>query len=55
MGMDQMAMQGLYNNFGGPGMMNGMNMGMGFDGGQGAFGGRVQWSAAGSLERWRSR
>ena len=40
MGMDPMAMsQGMFNNFGGAGMMNGMNMGMGFDAGQGAFGG----------------
>ena len=53
MGMDPMAMsQGMYNNFGGPGMMNGMNMGMGFDAGQGAFGGfsgqpQAAWNAGG--------
>ncbi|KAL9125751.1 MAG: hypothetical protein Q9217_005098, partial [Psora testacea] len=46
MGMDPMAMsQGMYNGFGGPGMMNGMNMGMGFDAGQGAFGGPQAWNA----------
>ena len=40
MGMDPMVMaQGMFNNFGGPGMMNGMNMGMGFDAGQGGFDG----------------
>ena len=41
MGMDPMAMSnGMYGGFGGQGMgMNGMNMGMGFDAGQGAFGG----------------
>ena len=40
MGMDPMAMaSGMFNNFGGPGMMNGMNMGLGFDAGQGAMGG----------------
>ena len=41
MGMDPMAMsQAMYGGFGGPSMgMNGMNMGMGFNAGQGAFGG----------------
>ena len=41
MGMDPMAMSnGMYSGFGGQGVgMNGMNMGMGFDAGQGAFGG----------------
>ena len=41
MGMDPVAMsQGIYGGFGGQGMgMNGMNMGMGFNAGQGAFGG----------------
>ena len=41
MGMDPMSMsQGMYAAFGGQGMdMNGMNMGMGFDAGQGGFGG----------------
>lgn len=48
MSMDPMAMnhalsQSMYGGFGGPGMgmngMNGMNMGMGFNAGQGAFGG----------------
>ncbi|KAL9632382.1 MAG: hypothetical protein Q9164_005356, partial [Protoblastenia rupestris] len=46
MGMDPMAMsQGMYNGFGGPGMISGMNMGMGFDAGQGAFGGPQAWNA----------
>ena len=46
MGMDPVIMsQGMYNGFGGPGMMNGMNMGMGFDAGQGAFGGPQTWNA----------
>ncbi|KAL6716904.1 hypothetical protein ACLMJK_004816 [Lecanora helva] len=40
MGMDPMSMSQMYNGFGGQGMgMNNMNMGMGFDAGQGAFGG----------------
>ena len=40
MGMDPMAMPQMYGGFGGQGMgMNSMNMGMGFDAGQGAFGG----------------
>ena len=41
MGMDPMAMsQGMFGGFGGPGMgINGMNMGMGFDAGQNAYGG----------------
>ena len=40
MGMDPMAMSQMYNGFGGQGMgMNNMNMGVGFDAGQGAFGG----------------
>ena len=54
MGIDPMVMsQGMYNNFGGPSMMNGMNMGMGFDAGQGAFGGgfngqpQAAWNAGG--------
>ena len=56
MAMDPMAMsQGIYNNFGGMGMMNGMNMGMGFDAGQGAFGGglngqtQAAWNAGGQV------
>ncbi|KAL9100101.1 MAG: hypothetical protein Q9163_004491 [Psora crenata] len=45
MSMDAMGMsQGMYNGFGGPGMMNGMNMGMGFDAGQGAFAGTQAWN-----------
>ena len=53
MAMDPMAMsQGMYNSFGGPGMMNGMNVGMGFDAGQGVFGGfsgqpQAAWNAGG--------
>ncbi|MCJ1473185.1 hypothetical protein MMC13_001836 [Lambiella insularis] len=56
MGMDPMAMnqvlsQSMYGGFGGPGMgmngMNGMNMGMGFNAGQGAFGG-----FNGQLDAW---
>lgn len=43
MGMDPMTMSQMYGGFGGPGVgmngMNGMNMGMGFNAGQGAFGG----------------
>lgn len=41
MGLDPMTMsQAMYGGFGGQGMgLNGMNMGMGFDAGQGAFGG----------------
>ncbi len=40
MGMDPMAMSQMYGGFGGQGMgMNSMNMGGGFDAGQGAFGG----------------
>ena len=40
MGVDPMAMSQMYNGFGGQGMgMNSMNMGGGFDAGQGAFGG----------------
>ncbi|KAK4692645.1 hypothetical protein P7C71_g4597, partial [Lecanoromycetidae sp. Uapishka_2] len=45
-----MMSQGMYGGFGGQGMgMNGMNMGMGFDAGQGAFGGgfngQPSWNA----------
>lgn len=53
MGMDPMAMnqamtQSMYGGFGGPGMgVNGMNMGMGFNAGQGAFGG-----FNGQLDTW---
>ena len=40
MGMDPMTMSQMYGGFGGPGMgINGMNMGMGFNAGQEAFGG----------------
>jgi len=51
MGMDPMAMsQGMYGGFGGPGMgmngVNGMNMGMGFDAGQGVFGALNEQPAA---------
>lgn len=48
MGMDPMGMSnGMYSGFGGQGMgMNGMNMGVGFDAGQGAFGGFNGQSAA---------
>ncbi|KAG8531445.1 uncharacterized protein KY384_003074 [Bacidia gigantensis] len=49
MNMDPIAMsQGMFNNFGGPGMMNGMNMGMGFDAGQGAFGGGFNGQSQGA-------
>lgn len=53
MGMDPMAMtqamtQSMHGGFGGPGMgVNGMNMGMGFNAGQGAFGG-----FNGQLDTW---
>ena len=53
MGMDPMAMtqamtQSMYGGFGGPGMgVNGMNMGIGFNAGQGAFGG-----FNGQLDTW---
>lgn len=49
-GMDPMAAmtQSMYGGFGGPGMgVNGMNMGMGFNAGQGAFGG-----FNGQLDTW---
>ena len=55
MGMDPMAMtqamsQSMYGGFGGPSMgMNGMNMGMGFNAGQGAFGG-----FNGQLDAWNT-
>ncbi|MCJ1389408.1 hypothetical protein MMC18_002265 [Xylographa bjoerkii] len=55
MGMDPMAMtqamsQSMYGGFGGPNMgMNGMNMGMGFNAGQGAFGG-----FNGQLDAWNT-
>ncbi|MCJ1401226.1 hypothetical protein MMC11_004438 [Xylographa trunciseda] len=58
MGMDPMAMtqamsQSMYGGFGGPNMgmngMNGMNMGMGFNAGQGAFGG-----FNGQLDSWNT-
>ena len=55
MGMDPMAMsqamtQSMYEGFGGLGMgMNGMNMGMGFNAGQGAFGGYN-----GQVDTWTS-
>ena len=50
MGMDPVAMSQMYSGFGGQGMgMNSMNVGMGFDAGQGAFGGfngqPGQWNA----------
>ena len=50
MGMDPITMSQMYNGFGGQGMgMNSMNMGMGFDAGQGAFGGfngqHAAWNA----------
>ena len=47
MGMDPMSMSQMYGGFGGQGVgMNSMNMGVGFDAGQGAFGGFHGQSAA---------